>query len=280
MNRLLWIACAAMLGAQTRGIVPEDLIKARPAPAAAKPAAAPKPRYQPVGAPPVLTAANVKQVGVTIWKLRPALAADQGARILVQEPASTLELIPERVGSGTALNAGDRVRISIEAGSSGYLYVIDRERYASGEGDAYLIFPTTRTRGGDNRVTAGKLIEIPAQEDQPNYFTLRRSRPDQTGEELLVIVSEAPLDGITIGPSAIKLTAAQVRQWELDGKGKVERFELSGGAGKAWTRSEQQAGQSGTRVLTQEEPPPQTVYRVAPGAGKPALVRVELRMAK
>ena len=52
-----------------------------------------------------------------------------------------------------------------------YLYVIDREQYADGtQGEPYLIFPTTRTRGGDNSVKAGRVMEIPSQDDNPPYL--------------------------------------------------------------------------------------------------------------
>ena len=121
---------------------------------------------------------GVRQVGVTIWRLRPSTAADTGARLLVQDNAGSGEWTPERVSATSTLRNGDRVRLAVESPQAGYLYVIDRERYASGErGAPYLIFPTSRTHGGDNQVTAGKLVEIPGQEDRPNFFSLRPSRP-------------------------------------------------------------------------------------------------------
>ena len=86
--------------------------------------------------------------------------------------------------------------------------MIDRERYAGGStGDPYLIFPTTRTRGGDNRVAPGQIIEIPGQDDRPNFFTPRRSRLDQTGELLTVIVTPQPIAGITIGDKPLPLSS-------------------------------------------------------------------------
>lgn len=54
------------------------------------------------------------------------------------------------------------------------------------------------------------------------------------------------------GPKALKLSSEQVAKWEKEwGTGKVESFELSGGAGKTWTRAEQQAAANATRLLTQ-----------------------------
>src|ERR1700716_91738 len=81
-------ATALFAQTETRGIVPEEVLKARPQPKSG--AVAPKPQYQPIGAvvvaslrPPSLA----RQVGVTIWRLRHASPTDFGARILVQEDA-------------------------------------------------------------------------------------------------------------------------------------------------------------------------------------------------
>jgi hypothetical protein len=279
----IMLASIALAASDTgeRGIVPEDVIQARP-PATAPAAVKAKPKYQPLDPQVVASlrhSSAASELGVTIWRLRPAAAADTGARILVQEGTESAELIPERVSSTSRLNAGDRVRLTLESPEHGYLYVIDRERYASGDrGTPYLIFPTTRTRSGDNKVTGGKLIDIPAQGDRPNFFTLRRSRPDQVEEELTVLLTPEPLDGVTIGPDALALSNAQVAAWEKQwGSGKPDVFELTGGAGKAWTRAEQNAAADGTRLLTQDDPPPQTVYRVAVKPGAPLAVEVRLR---
>jgi hypothetical protein len=270
---------AAILSADdngTRSIVPEAVVLARPKPTAAASKAAPRPQYAPLT---TRVTAEGRQVGVTIWKLRPGSPGESsGARILVQEDASTSEWVPERLGAGATLRQGDRVRLSVESPDAGFLYVIDRERYASGQrGDPYLIFPTTRTREGDNRVSGGKLVDIPDQGDRPNFFTLRNSRADQSGEELTILLTKEPLEGVKIGAKAIALSSEQVAGWEKRwGAGKVERFELAGGAGKPWTKAEQEAA-SATRLLTQDDPPPQTVYRVVTKESEPLLVKVQLR---
>src|SRR4051794_20747813 len=194
---LMFVTATALFAqSETRGIVPEEFLKARPQPKAGV-APAPKPQYQPIGAQVVSglrQPASARQVGVTIWRLRHAAPADSGARILVQEDANTVAWVPERVSSSSSLKTGDRVRLTVESPAAGYLYVIDRERYASGDrGDPYLIFPTTRTREGDNRVAGGKLIDIPAQDDSPNFFALRPSRADQVEEELTVLLTSEPI---------------------------------------------------------------------------------------
>ena len=283
---------AAAEDSGTREIVPEAVVLARPKPAAAvlaSPAAVPKtvhrPQYSPITGSvtqSLRAASEGRQVGVTIWKLRPGAPGEStGARILVQEDANTAEWVPERLGTRGTLKEGDRVRLTVESPDAGYLYVIDRERYASGQtGDPYLIFPTTRTRAGDNRVMGGKLIDIPDQGDRPNFFTLRSSRAAQSGEELTILLTREPLDGLQIGAKAIALSRDQVAGWEKRwGNGKVERFELSGGEGKAWTKAEQEAAANSTRLLTQEDPPPQTVYRVVAKESEPLMFKVQLRFS-
>lgn len=207
--------------------------------------------------------------GVTLWRLEPSKASDTAAvRMLVQEEEEdegATPFTPVRVESDAPLRANDKVRITIESPRDGYLYVVDREVYADGTTSApYLIFPTSRTRRGDNRVRAGLLVDIPAQEDRPSYFTLKPSRDDQKGELLTVIVSPKPLDVPPIGRSATKLSEelfAKWLAWEVD----AERFEMEGGAGQSWTAAEQAAAAASATVdalLAAEDPLPQTIYRV------------------
>lgn len=258
----------------TRGVTPEEFIKARPARAGAR--AATHSAYKLVSAP-LKGKAETREMGITIWRLRPSRSTDGGPRILVQEGPESVSWTPERVAAGTRLRMGDRVRLTIESPRSGYLYVIDREQYATGEmGEPYLIFPTTRINNGDNKVSAGKIIDLPAQEDRPNYFTLRQSRKDQIGEMLTVMVADKPLSEIQVGENALELSKDEVAQWEKEWGRQSERFELSGGVGRTWTKAEQEAGLDGTRRLTQDDPGPQTIYRIVGGDG-PVLANVELK---
>lgn len=221
------------------------------------------------------------EIGVTIWRLRPSRPEDDaGARLLVMQDDNQTQWTPERIEADTYLKVGDRVRISIEAPRNGYLYVVDREQYADGSvGDAYLIFPTKRTHGGDNRVRPGKLIDIPAQEDNPNYFTLvpSPSRKDQVGETLSVILTPQPLPELLVSEKPLQIPASDLLQWEKLWGTAFERFEMEGGAGLAWTKEEREAAMAkGTRYLTQAEPTPQTIYRLAGGSKNSLLVTVKL----
>lgn len=223
-------------------------------------------------------------VGVTIWRLRRSTPADSGERLLVHEGSDDVEWLPERISASTRLAEGDRLRISVEAARSGYLYVIDREQYADGSlGEPYLIFPTTRTLAGDNRVKRGKLVEIPAQDDGPPYFRMRRSKPDQVAEVLSVFVTPTPIEGLEIKETAQKLSEDQVAAWEKQWSAQVGSIELEGGAGKAWTKEEKLAGSSSgssssSALLDANAPAPQFIYyRPNAKASEPLLVKVQLR---
>lgn len=206
---------------------------------------------------PVDNVAPDTVVGVTIWRLRPANRTDSGERLIVHDDNSTTEWLPERISSTTKLAQGDRLRISVEAVRSGYLYVIDREQYADGSlGEPYLIFPTTRTVGGDNSVSVGRLLEIPAQDDAPPFFTMRKSRPDHVAEVVSVLVTPAPLEGVQITDKAQKLSEAQVANWEKMWGSGVGKLEMST-VGQTWTKEEKE---SRTRALTSTAPAPQLLF--------------------
>jgi hypothetical protein len=218
-----------------------------------------------------------KLIGVTVWRLRVA-APDDEARIIVHNEAGgmTREWTPVRAEAEADVSAGERIRITVESPGAGYLYVINRERYPDGTASApFLIFPTLRTRGGDNRVEAGRLIEIPAQQDRPPYFNMNPSRLDQLGEELIIVVTERRLD-FPISRNPLQLSRTQVREWEEAWRAKVVRLEQVGGSGRNWTLPERDAGSDEQRKLTQEEPLPQTIYRVKTLAGNPLLVKIPL----
>ena len=223
-----------------------------------------------------------EEIGITIWRLRPSRDTDQGGRVLVLDGLKQTQYTPERIEANTPLNVGDRVRITVESPRAGFLYIIDREQYQDGSfGEPMLIFPTLRTRGGDNRVMPGRLIDIPAQEDQYSYFTAAPagSRRDETAEVLTFMLVTAPLP-LQIANQPIKLAEQQIASWEKLYGGVAETLELVGGAGRVWTNEEKMAGMANGRQLTQGGPPPQTVYRVARRTGAPLLVTVPLRYAR
>lgn len=226
---------------------------------------------------PVDNVAPDTVVGVTIWRLRPANRSDSGERLIVHDDKATTEWLPERISATSKLAQGDKLRIAVEAARDGFLYVINREQYADGSlGQPYLIFPTTRTAGGNNEVSIGKLIEIPDQDDAPPFFSMRKSRTDHVAEVLSVLVTPTPLP-VEITDKPVKLTETQVAQWERSWGSSVGRLDMTT-VGQTWTKDEKEAR---TRALTTTAPAPQLVfYRPGAKSTEPMFVKLKLSYRK
>ena len=221
---------------------------------------------------PVNNVAPETVVGMTLWRLRPPRPTDSGERLIVHDDATVW--VPERISATTRLGQGDRLRISVEAVRAGFVYIIDREQYADGSlGQPDLIFPTTRTGGGDNEVAIGRLLDIPAQDDSPPFFVMKKTRADHVAEVLSVIVSPSKLEGLNITDKALQLTDAQMVSWEKAWGTSVGRMEMAM-AGQPWTKEEKDAR---TRALTASAPPPQLVfYRPSVKPTEPMFVKLRL----
>jgi hypothetical protein len=220
-------------------------------------------------------------LGITLWRLRPSRPTDdKQVRLLKHAKDSTpvREWTPERIDAGTPLTAGQRVKLSVEAARTGYLYVIDRELYADGSmGDPYLIFPTRSIRGGDNRVSVGRIFDIP---DDASYFNLEPSREDQVGEIITVIVAPQPLDGFEIGEQEVRISKELFAKWETTWGLQVGRMDLATAGSKTLTKAERDAA-AGNRPLDAGGPAPQSLYYRPNAKGEdPLLASVRLRYGK
>jgi hypothetical protein len=272
---------------ETRRLWSKQFLKAReeakkPRPAAqaqtvkAKPQAAIKQNAKPGAVGVGYEAVDGELIGVTIWRLRPALEGDD--RILVQENGL---FALERISADTPLKEGQQLRISVESPRQydNCLYVVDREVYKDsvGErlGEPLLIFPGRDTPPGGAVISAGGSVYVPARGDPHPYFTLQRSGGNHVGEMLFILISPEPLP-VNVGQTA--LDPVTVAQWERQCGGQTERREASGGAGKQWTKAEQEADE-GKRKLVQSDPLPQTIYRIRAKRGGCAMVAIPLRFA-
>lgn len=219
-----------------------------------------------------------EELGFTLWKLRKKNSGETNPSLQVWEDGVKVEYVPERIESDTKLAKGDKIRITIESPREGYLYIFNREKLTDGTyGEPYLIFPTKRTRDGNNKVKAGKLIDIPAQEDDPPLFEINSDNPYYAGEILSVIVSEKPLNEIPTPADTIRFSDSKLNdwleKWEVDSK----IYEMEGGKGLAWTNAEKDASDAKLeRSLTQSEPSPQTVYSFQAKPNIPILVNFAL----
>jgi hypothetical protein len=218
-----------------------------------------------------------RSVGITFWRLRSAQREDTSRRIKQRlSGGADQEWVPERIEAETPLIKDDKVRVSIESPDAGYLYVINSEYYADGSvGEPFMIFPTTQIRGGDNRIEAGRIIDIPAQSDPQPWFDVEAG--GQAAELLTIIISETRLGGINIGSDELKLDWKLVLGWNDSWGASVERIEQAGGAGRAWTNAEQEIGSDVSRRITQANPLPQTIYHVSTKPGDPLMLTVPLK---
>jgi hypothetical protein len=216
------------------------------------------------------------QLGLTIWKLRPAnVRRSSVGQTPAEESGQPLDWIAERVEADSLFQDGDYLRLSIESPRAGYLYVIDRDWFIDGElGETKLIFPLN---GDDNRVNAGRLIDIPADNQSPFMAT---PKANQAGEILTIMITSSPLT-LPISDKPLTISNTQLMRWESMWRALAERFEMQGGAGQMRTRQEQQAAaRKGTRQLTRDDPAPQTIYLLTPRTSGAFLLNVRLSYAK
>jgi hypothetical protein len=243
------LAIAALQQEIPRSIKSDDFVNNRPKSRAKGPSKksrlyrlASAPRTRPTGE----SGSDMLQLGLTIWKLQP-------------EPSRQLERIAKRVEADSKFREKDLLRLSIESPRAGYLYVIDRDWFTDGSGgETNLIFPV---RGDDNRLQAGKLIDIPAEKERPFTAT---PKPDQVGEMLTIIVTSSPLK-LPLVKGPLPVTSTQLSEWERRWSAMTDRYEMEDGAGQTRTIQEHQAAAAnGTRQLTRDDPGPQTIYRLSP----------------
>lgn len=230
-----------------------------------------------VAAPP--EGLTFAQVGVTTWRFRKSTSQDKTKELIeVDVDEGPAEYTLERVQDGEPLASGQIVRLSIESlNRDGFLYVIDREQYADGSlSEPLLIFPSKRSADA-NRVKAGRVISIPAGKGKGFQLKPRPGDKRQVAELITILVAPTQLvDPTKLGAKAY-LPAQQVAEWEKKWGATPTKFELDGGLGQAMTEQEQVAGASAVQ-LTQDDPGPQTVYRVAIKPDSPVLLSVPLKL--
>ena len=115
------------------------------------------------------------------------------------------------VGPAFALGPRDPVPLEIGEKQVEITIAVDVAKEVDLRENARRTAPVDRARFGD---ADGTLLEIPAQDDSPPFFTMKKSRPDHVAEVLSVLVTPAPLEQVQITDKAQKLTDAQVASWD------------------------------------------------------------------
>ena len=275
---LLAVAAAAQED-NTRQLWNTEFLNKRPAAATpAQPTA--KPIYKPAtpAKPVAAPVGSGTMLGITLWRF-----SDQpGARtrvFVIPKPGEKKTGTLERVDVAAPIAKTDGYRFTFEIPANGYLYVIDREKFADGKlGDPYLIYPTARMRPGDNLVAPGRLLEVPDRVEEPNIFVID-AKPNQVAEVLSFLVAPEPIADLKIGNDPLRLDPALFASWQKNAGAVPERYVLEGGTGGAITETENKAAAERTKV-TQADPLPQTLYRVTSKAGTPIIVEIPLTFKK
>lgn len=232
-------------------------------------------------------------IGITIWKMRRALAVDAGVLLPVKVGSSVEMWSSVRVDPLSPFKAGDLIRLAVESPATGYLYVINSEISSDGSyGDPSLIFPAPANQY--NSVTAGMLVDIPDQKEPFPYFKLEPKKGNYAGELVAVVITPVKLNfqvdekgkilnigsvidlnlGIDVQVFGSTSTTEQLyTQAEADSS--------CGSKSRELVRVKQEQSPCGTtsRSLTRDEPLPQAIYRVNTYRGRPAVALIELRTA-
>ena len=211
-----------------------------------------------------------QSVGITVWKVKEVQRGYTGARILWHRDQSQLpvEYQAERLAGEPVLAYGDKVRLGIESRLDGYLYVFDRELYSDGSlSPTYMIFPTTRLLEGNNRIVANKPVEIPSLTDVPFFFEAKKIGVDPSktlvGEILSIVITDKPITHFNqLDRSVIQVPSREMESIERLYSGIAEVFELEDGLGQPYSEVERDAATKAARLLTHNDPVPQTFYLV------------------
>jgi len=240
-------------------------------------------------------------VGVTLWRLRPAQKADpqnvrEPKRIVVRKKGrseeKTMMMVPARAESETLFSDGDLLKFSVESPFEAYIYILDRERYTDGTmSDPYLVFPAREDIGINDKGFPGRLLFLPSVKDDEKFELKRlsdlnlteRENTEKTGEAFTVILSKQPikeLSPLEKSDEVRRIDKLQFERWQTEWGGRVWKFERFGGVGKSITGDEKEAGATVSAMLTDGDPYPQTVYHVERKAEGILLFDILLRIRK
>lgn len=110
------------------------------------------------------------------------------------DQGEAIRIDPDRV-----FYAGDRIRLSMEPNTDGYLYVFHTEN----DGPPTLIFPDWRLNGGDNAIEAHVPYEVPSPfeaNETLRWFTFD-NKPAR--ERLYIVITREPIPGTPIGDDLV-----------------------------------------------------------------------------
>ena len=234
-------------------------------------------------------------VGVTLWRLRPAQKADpqnvqEPKRIVVrkkgQSEEKTVMMVPARAESETVFADGDLLKMSIEPPFESYIYIINREQYKDGSySEPYLIFPEKSDADRNGKGFPGKLVFLPSENDDDKFEVtqLTRDGAEKVAEVFTVVLSRQPikeLPPLETSDVPRRIDKQQFEHWQNEWSGRAWKFEKQGSADTSITRVEKTAGAKVGARLTESDPYPQTVYHIERKSTDILLFDVSLKIRK
>ena len=102
-----------------------------------------------------------------------------------------------RVDPSREFRAGDRIRLSLETNTDGYLYIFHTEN----NGEPQMLYPDVRLEKGDNRIDAHVPYEIPWNE--PGVENWFKFDANPANERLYIVVTRQPLPAIPTGEALV-----------------------------------------------------------------------------
>ena len=113
-----------------------------------------------------------------------------------------------RVDPTREFHAGDRIRLSLESNTDGYLYIFHTEN----DGTPEMLYPDVRLSKGENRIEAHVPYEIPWNE--PGVENWFRFDENPANERLFVVITRQPLPGIPVGSALVDYCGQNRCPWQ------------------------------------------------------------------
>lgn len=113
-----------------------------------------------------------------------------------------------RVDPTQEFRAGDRIRLSLETNTDGYLYIFHTEN----GGVPQMLYPDVRLEKGDNRIEAHVPYEIPWNE--PGVENWFKFDDNPANERLYVVLSKQPLPGVPVGSALVSYCGTNRCPWQ------------------------------------------------------------------
>lgn len=113
-----------------------------------------------------------------------------------------------RVDPSQEFHAGDRIRLSLETNTDGYLYIFHTEN----DGEPEMLYPDVRLGKGNNQIEAHVPYEIPWNE--PGVENWFKFDANPANERLYVVVTRQPLPGVPVGSALVDYCGQNRCPWQ------------------------------------------------------------------